>query len=142
MPTSSAAATWKGKIGDGIGEFKGQSGKISGAYSVPTRFGDEEGTNPEELIAAAHAACFAMQLSALLSEAGYDPNELNTTADVTVKKQEEGGWKITTSELTVRGHVPGIKEDEFKQLAEKAKDICPVSTVLNAEMTLDAMLAE
>ena len=119
-----------------------ESGAFEGAYSVGSRFEDEPGTNPEELIAAAHAGCFAMALSAALTEAGYEPSRIDASADVTVE-QVDGDWAITTIDLTVEAAVPGIEEDEFQEFAAGAKANCPVSRALGAveTITLEASLA-
>jgi len=119
-----------------------ESGAFEGAYSVGSRFEEEPGTNPEELIAAAHAGCFAMALSAALTEGGYEPNRIDATADVTVE-QVDGDWAITTIDLTVEAAVPGIDDEEFQQFAAGAKENCPVSKALASveTITLDASLA-
>ena len=112
-----------------------------GAYSVPTRFGDEDGTNPEELLAAAHAGCFSMQLSAVLTRAGHEPDSVETSAAVTVEKLE-AGWTISTIHLTSTATVPGIDDATFQEHANSAKETCPVSKLFAAAtITLDATLA-
>jgi osmotically inducible protein OsmC len=117
------------------------SGAYQGAYSFGTRFEETPGTNPEELIAAAHAGCFSMQLSNLLSQAGYPPNSVETSAKVHLDRGESG-FSITRIDLVTRGDVPGIDEAEFRKHAEAAKVGCPVSRALAAvDMTLDATLA-
>ena len=131
MPTRSAQATWTGDLKGGKGEFKGQSGAISGGYSFGTRFENAAGTNPEELIGAAHAACFSMALAAGLGKAGHSPKRVHTTADVTIDKVGEG-FKITKIVLKTDGEVPGIDEKTFKDFAEKTKTGCPVSQALSA----------
>ena len=108
-------------------------------YSFSRRFGDEKGTNPEELIAAAHAGCFTMALAFQLSGAGHPPEQLDTKADVSLE-QIEGGWKIAAVALTLKAKVPGLSRNEFTKLAETAKANCPVSKVLNATITLNATL--
>lgn len=142
MPTRSADATWNGTIGAGDGSMAFESGAFEGAYSVGSRFEDEPGTNPEELIAAAHAGCYAMALSGALTEAGFEPNRIDASADVTVE-QVDGDWAITTIDLTVEAAVPGIEDDEFQQYAQGAKENCPVSKALASvdTITLDATLA-
>jgi osmotically inducible protein OsmC len=136
-----ASAVWKGAGKDGQGALTTQSGTLSNtAYSFTTRFGDGKGTNPEELIAAAHAGCFSMALAFQLSGAGHPPEELQTRADLSIT-QEDGGWRITAVALDLKAKVPGIGRDEFMKLAEAAKAGCPVSKVLNAEITLKAELA-
>ena len=137
----SATATWKGNLKEGTGTFSSQSGALSGlAYSFKSRFEDESGksgTNPEELLAAAHAGCFAMQLSHFLAENGTPADKLDAKAVVTLVP----GKGITGSALTLTGSVPGIDEAKFKELADKAKAECPVSKALGAiNVTLDARL--
>jgi len=137
----SAAAVWSGGGKDGRGTLTTQSGSLREApYSFAKRFGEEQGTNPEELIAAAHAGCFSMALAFQLSGAGHPPERLETKADVSIM-QEEGGWKIDAVTLTLKAKVPGLGREEFMQLAEKAKAGCPVSKVLNAKISLQAELA-
>ena len=139
--TRSADAVWNGSGKDGRGTVTTQSRTLSEtAYSARMRFGDEKGTNPEELIAAAHAGCFAMALAFGLSAAGHEPEELRTSARLRME-QEGGGWRIATIQLQLRGRVPGLSRDEFLKFAEDAKANCPVSKVLNAEISLDADLA-
>jgi len=142
MPVRSADATWRGTIGAGEGTLAVESGAFEGSYSVGTRFEDEPGTNPEELIGAAHAGCFAMALSGALTGAGYEPERLDATAEVTVE-QVDDDWTITRIDLAVVGTVPGIDEETFVELAEGAKANCPVSRALGAveTITLDASLA-
>jgi len=135
-----ATAAWSGSGKDGRGGLTTQSGTLADTpYSFTTRFGDGKGTNPEELIAAAHAGCFTMALAFRLSGAGHPPETLQTKADLTME-QEGSGWKIATIALTSRGKVPGASQDEFVKLAEEAKAGCPVSKVLNATITLSATL--
>ena len=131
MPTRSAQATWNGPLKDGRGEFKGSSGAIGGNYSFGTRFENSPGTNPEELIAAAHAACYSMALAAGLGKAGHNPKRINTTAEVTIDKVGEG-FKITKIVLKTEGEVPGIDEKTFRDFAERTKTGCPVSGALSA----------
>ena len=134
------SAVWHGKIMDGTGTISTQSGTLKDTqYSFKARFADGVGTNPEELIAAAHAGCFTMALAFQLQQGGYEPTELNTEAAVTIEQQGQG-FTITKSALTLRASVPGLDEATFKQLAEGAEKNCPVSKVLNAEVTLDAAL--
>jgi len=142
MATSNAVATWEGKLRDGKGSFKGQSGAFSGSFSFGTRFEGKKGSNPEELIAAAHAGCFSMALSAALEKAGHPATRIETRAAVTIETVD-GSPKITRSALEVRGKVPGIDQAAFQQAAEGAKQNCPVSKALqgNVEFTLDAKLA-
>ena len=135
-----ASAHWTGTGKEGKGAITTQSGVLSDTpYSFSRRFGDEKGTNPEELIAAAHAGCFTMALALALSGAGKPPESLDTKADVSLE-QVEGGWKIAAVALTLKAKVPGLTKDEFIKLAETAKANCPVSKVLNATITLDAVL--
>jgi len=135
-----ATAVWSGTGKEGKGAITTQSGVLASTpYSFSRRFGDEKGTNPEELIAAAHAGCFTMALAFQLSGAGKPPENLDTKADVSLE-QEGAGWKIAAVALTVKAKVPGLSKDEFMKLAETAKANCPVSKVLNATITLDAML--
>ena len=142
MPTRSSTATWTGSIGDGSGHMKLGGGAWEGAFDVPSRFQDGDGTNPEELLAAAHAGCYSMQLSAFLTQAGHDVESIDTQADVTVAKNDDGGWTITTIELTTTGRVADIDDDTFQEFATKAKDNCPVSVALaGPEISLDATLA-
>ena len=135
-----ATAVWTGTGKEGRGTLTSQSGALSEvAYSFAKRFGEEKGTNPEELIAAAHAGCFNMALAFQLSGAGHPPERLQTRADVSIT-QEGGGWKIDAVTLTLKGKVSGLGRDEFLQIAEQAKANCPVSKVLNAQITLKAEL--
>jgi osmotically inducible protein OsmC len=135
-----ASAKWSGSGKEGKGAITTQSGVLSETpYSFSRRFGEEKGTNPEELIAAAHAGCFAMALAFQLSGAGHPPEQLDTRADVSLE-QVEGGWKIAAVALTLKAKVPGLSRDEFSKLAETAKANCPVSKVLNAAITLNATL--
>jgi osmotically inducible protein OsmC len=140
MPTRSADATWEGDLPDGSGTMRMQSGAYEGAYSFRSRFEDGDGTNPEELIAAAHAGCYSMALSNVLAEAGHDPESVHTTAEVTLRMPEDGPT-ITGIHLTTTAQVPGLDADEFQEHAEAAKDGCPVSKALaGTEITLDATL--
>ena len=140
-----AQAVWSGGLKDGNGEISLQSGVLKDSpYTFKARFEDESGksaTNPEELIAAAHASCFTMQLSFFLQEAGHPAARLTTSAEVTVGPVEGKGNTISKSALTLRGDVPGMEEAQFLELAKKAKESCPVSRALDAiEITLDAKL--
>jgi osmotically inducible protein OsmC len=135
-----ASAVWQGTGKEGGGSLTTQSGTLkSTPYSFGKRFGDEPGTNPEELIAAAHAGCYSMALAFMLSGAGFPPASLNTTATVGLE-QDGPGWKIATVHLALRAKVPGIDRATFDKLAADAKAGCPVSKVLNAAITLDATL--
>lgn len=141
MTTRSGSATYEGLGKDGKGHVSTQSGVLSDSpYGFNTRFEDESGTNPEELIAAAHASCFTMALSFALASAGYSAGKLETSAKVTLDKDGDG-FTITKSALTLTGTVDGIEADEFEKIAADAKANCPVSKVLNCEITLDHTLA-
>ena len=136
----SASAMWNGDLKTGKGTLSTDSGVLSNSqYSFSTRFENGKGTNPEELLAAAHAGCFSMALAFQLSGAGHPPQELATTARLTMQ-QEGGGWKIATIVLQLRARVPGIERAKFDELAQAAKANCPVSKVLNAEITLESTL--
>jgi lipoyl-dependent peroxiredoxin len=136
-----ASAVWKGSLKDGQGTVSSDSGILSNTkYSFKTRFEDAPGTNPEELIAAAHAACFSMALSAQLGGANLTPESINTTANLTMEKLDSG-WTITAVHLDVTAKVPGASADQFSKAAQDAKAGCPVSKVLNAKITLDAKLS-
>jgi osmotically inducible protein OsmC len=135
-----ATAVWTGAGKDGRGTLTTQSATLKETpYSFTTRFGDGKGTNPEELIAAAHAGCFSMALAFGLSGAGHPPERLTTKADLSIV-QEGGGWRITAVTLNLKAKVPGIGRDDFLKAAEGAKANCPVSKALNAEITLKAEL--
>jgi lipoyl-dependent peroxiredoxin len=137
MTTRSGSARYDGLGKDGKGHVSTQSGVLSDQpYGFNTRFETEPGTNPEELIAAAHASCFTMALSFALAKAGHSAGTLETSAKVTLDKDGDG-FKITRSDLTLTGKVEGIEETEFRRIADEAKAGCPVSKVLNAEITLD-----
>jgi len=141
MATSNAVAIWEGKLKDGKGSFKAQSGTFSGSFSFGTRFEGKKGSNPEELLAAAHAGCFSMALSAALEKAGYAPVRIETRAAVTIETVD-GAPKVTRSALDVRGRVEGIDEATFAQVAETAKKNCPLSKAIqgNVEITMQAKL--
>lgn len=132
-----ASAVWEGGgLKDGSGTLESASGNVSGSYTFASRFEDGSGTNPEELIAAAHAACYAMALSNELDKAGHTPTKVSAQAVVTLD-----GTDITRSALSCEADVPGIGEDEFAEIAAAAKDGCPVSKLYTgAEITLDASL--
>ncbi len=135
-----ASAVWKGGLKDGKGEFSSPSGVFSHVpYSFTTRFENAPGTNPEELIAAAHASCFSMALSAQLGAAGFTPESINTTANLKMEKQE-AGWAITAIHLDVTGRVPKADDVAFQKAAGEAKAGCPVSKVLKAQITMAAKL--
>ena len=139
MPTRTATAEWKGGL-KGQGSFRGQTG-LAAQYNVSSRFENGTGSNPEELLAAADAACFSMKLSLDLEKAGHPPTSVETKADCTIEKQGEG-WTITRMLLTVRASVPGIDPATFESIAQAAKEGCPVSAALkgNVHIDLDAKL--
>jgi osmotically inducible protein OsmC len=140
MPTRKANARWDGTLQGGNGTMAMASGAYEGPYSFQSRFQEGDGTNPEELIAAAHAGCFSMALSGALEQAGMSPEHIETEARVTVDKQGEG-FAITRIALSTRARVPGADEDAFQQAAQGAKENCPVSQALAAvEISLEATL--
>jgi osmotically inducible protein OsmC len=140
MPVRTADAQWEGSLQSGKGQMRFGSGAFEGSYSFDSRFGDGAGTNPEELIAAAHAGCFSMALSGALGRAGHDPTSVKTTAKVHLEKQE-AGFRITRIDLETEAAVPGMDNAAFQEAAEGAKKTCPVSVVLaGAEITLKAKL--
>lgn len=135
-----ASAHWSGGLKDGKGTLTAPSGVLNGTpYSFATRFESQPGTNPEELIAAAHAGCFSMALSAQLGQAGMTAQAIDTTATVTLDKVE-GGFAITTVHLQVRARIPGADRAKFDQATKNAKEGCPVSKLLKANITMDAQL--
>jgi osmotically inducible protein OsmC len=135
-----ASAVWKGGLRDGKGTISTDSGVLSDTqYSFSTRFEQGVGTNPEELIAAAHAGCFAMALSGQLGDAGLTAERIRTTANVTLDKTE-AGFTITAVHLDVTAKIPGADQQAFETAANNAKAGCPVSKVLNAQITMDAKL--
>lgn len=135
-----ASAIWEGGLKDGKGHISTESGALkNNPYGFNTRFEDTPGTNPEELIGAAHAGCFSMALSMMLGEAKLTPERIDTAAEVTLDKQSDG-FAITAVHLVLRAKVPGASEEQFQEIANKAKQGCPVSKVLNADITLDAKL--
>lgn len=135
-----ASAIWRGSLKAGKGELTSASGVLkSTPYSFSTRFEGTPGTNPEELIAAAHSGCFAMALSAALGKWNFEPRELNVTAEVSLDQQGDG-WVISHSRLTLKADIPGITQETFLEVAEDAKNNCPVSRALTAEISLDAQL--
>lgn len=145
MPTRHARTAWNGTLQDGSGQVELSSSK-AGTYDVsfPRRAAEDAGgvTSPEELIAAAHSSCYAMQLSALIGEAGGTPESLEVSADVSLAPDPAGGFHIDAIQLTVRGEVGGLDESGFLAAAQKAKDTCPVSKALTGTtITLDAALA-
>jgi osmotically inducible protein OsmC len=136
-----ATAVWNGTIKEGKGTLTAPGGALKNTpYSFNMRFDNAPGTNPEELIAAAHSGCFAMALSGQLTTAGFTPDSLEATATVSLENVEGKGWTVTKSHLVLKAKVPGIDAAKFHELAGKAKAGCPISKVLNAEITLDATL--
>lgn len=141
MPTRKASAVWEGGLKEGRGNFSGESGSIGGAYSF-SRFSEQsEGSNPEELLAAADAACFSMALSAALEKNGTTPTRVETDAHCTVEKVGDG-FKVTTMKLVTRATAPGLDDATFQRIATQVKDGCPVSSALkgNVNIQLDAKL--
>lgn len=136
-----SSAQWQGDLKNGSGEFSLGSGEYTGSYTFATRFENAQGTNPEELVAAAHAACFAMAFSNILAGEGYTPDRMSVDATVTLDVDK---GQVTHSALVARGQVPGIDDDTFQQLGTKAKETCPISKTLGAleEITLDATLEQ
>ncbi|MFO1141104.1 MAG: OsmC family peroxiredoxin [Amaricoccus sp.] len=138
----SGSAVWKGGLKDGDGTLSTESGALTDVdYNFVKRFGDDKGTNPEELIAAAHASCFSMQLSGVLGESDLTADEIRTSAVITADASS-GGFAVRSSHLTVEAKVPGASEEAFKAAAQKAKEICPISRLLHGsiDITLDAKL--
>ncbi|MBX3378663.1 MAG: OsmC family protein [Phycisphaeraceae bacterium] len=143
MPTikRTAQAQWNGSIKDGAGTLSAPGGALKNTpYSFASRFESANGTNPEELIAAAHAGCFTMALSFIMSNNGITPTKLATNATLSME-QVGGGWQIAAIHLDVTGTVPGIDSAKFEQLANEAKTNCPVSKVLNTKITMEANLS-
>jgi len=139
--TRTASAQWQGTGKEGKGALSTQSGVLSATpYGFNTRFGDTKGTNPEELLAASHAGCFSMAPAFALTAAGFAPDKIATSAAVTLES-DGPGFKIAKSALTLEATVPNISRDQFQKIAEGAKAGCPISKVLNAEITLDWQLA-
>ncbi len=138
----SASAVWQGSLKTGKGALTTPGGALKNTeYSFGSRFESGAGTNPEELIAAAHSGCFAMALSATLGEAGFTPERIDVTAEVSLDNVPPAGWTVTTSHLVLKAKVPGIDAAKFEELAGKAKAGCPISRLLNAKITLAATLA-
>lgn len=134
------SVVWQGGIKDGKGEISTESGALSSyPYGFASRFEGQNGSNPEELIGAAHSACFTMALSKILGEAGFTADKMETSAVVTLE-QVDGGFAITAIHLSLTAKIPGASQEEFEELAGKAKAGCPVSKVLNTEITLDTTL--
>jgi osmotically inducible protein OsmC len=142
MPARTANARWEGGLKDGKGNMRLGGGAFDGQYSFSSRFEEGVGTNPEELIAAAHAGCYSMAFSAGLEKAGYSPNSVQTEAKVHLSPADGGGFRISRIDLVANAEVPGIEEDAFQQVAQAAKEGCPVSKALaSVEITLNATLA-
>ena len=139
MPTRTAHAEWNGSISEGNGTMAFGSGAFEGRYSFTSRMEDGPGTNPEELIGAAHAGCFSMALSIVVGAEGHEPESIKTDAKVRFDKEGEG-WAIKSVALTTRARVPGMDNDAFVKAAEAAKENCPVSQALAVEISLDAAL--
>lgn len=140
MTVKKGSAVWKGSFKEGGGSISTETGVLSDApYGMKSRFEDGRGTNPEELIGAAHAACFSMAFSLMLGEAGLTPDEIRTTAAVTLEKVGDG-FAITASHLTVSAKIPGADQAKFDEIANQAKAGCPVSKLLNATISMDATL--
>ena len=141
MPVREAAASWHGSLKDGHGHMAFGGGAFEGSYSFESRFEDGPGTNPEELLGAAHAGCFSMALSSELTSAGHPPDSVDTNAQVHLEKLE-AGWTVTRIHLTTQVSAAGISEEEFQEQAATAKANCPISRALGAiEITLDASLS-
>ena len=141
MAVKKAKAVWKGTGKEGDGRLTSESGVLDNtAYSFKTRFENEKGTNPEELIAAAHAGCFAMALAFALGKAGLTPTSLEVDAAVSLDPDGDG-FKVSKSALTLKANVPGADQAKFDEIAKGAKEGCPISKLLKAEITLDATLA-
>jgi osmotically inducible protein OsmC len=138
--TTFGTAKWQGGLKDGKGAISTKSGALNEyPYGFASRFEGKPGTNPEELIGAAHSGCFTMALSLILEQAGFKADEMNTKAEITLTKQGDG-FAITKSQLTLRAKIPGLDDAKFKELAGMAEKGCPVSKVLNCEISLDAAL--
>jgi lipoyl-dependent peroxiredoxin len=136
-----ATAIWNGSLKDGKGTLTAPGGALkSTPYSFGSRFESGAGTNPEELIAAAHSGCFAMALSAMLGESGFTPERLEVNAAVSLDNVPPAGWTVTESHLTLTATIPGISKEKFEEITAKAKAGCPISRLLNAKITLDAKL--
>jgi osmotically inducible protein OsmC len=137
----SASAVWEGNLKDGQGTISTESGVLSQtSYSFSTRFENGRGTNPEELVAAAHAGCFSMALSAELGKASITPKSIHTTANLTMKRLE-AGWTVTAIHLDVNARIPGGDKARFEAAANAAKAGCPISRLLNAKITMEARLS-
>jgi len=143
MPTRSSSAVWNGGLKNGSGKVRVGKGAYEGPYTFASRFETGDGTNPEELLAAAHAGCLSMALAAALERAGTPATMISTRADATLEKVGDA-FRVTRMKLEVRGNVPGLSPSAFKEAAEKAKDGCPISNAIknNVAMELDARLAD
>lgn len=136
-----ANAQWKGSIKEGSGVVSTNSGVLdSTQYSFKSRFEEGKGTNPEELIAAAHSGCYAMAFSLMLGESGYEPDAIDAKAEVSLI-EDDGGFTVNKIHLTVKASIPDIEESTFQKLAEKAKEGCPISKLMNADISMDASLS-
>jgi osmotically inducible protein OsmC len=142
MPTRKASAAWEGGLRTGKGNLRTETGAASGAYNFGSRFEDGVGTNPEELLAASYAACYAMALSGGIEKAGKSPSKIEADAACTVEPREGGGFRVSRMHLAVRAHVANLADDEFQKIAAATKDGCPIAGVMkgNVEVTLDAKL--
>lgn len=136
MTVNSASARYEGLGKEGKGHVRFASGALDADYGFGTRFEGKPGTNPEEMIAGAHAACFTMATSFNLAKAGHADGRLDATCKVTLEETPGGGFAVTRSDLTLRGQVPGLDRAEFERLAQDAKANCPISKLLNCEITL------
>jgi lipoyl-dependent peroxiredoxin len=135
MPTRNSSAVWEGNLKDGNGKMKLGSGAYEGAYTFASRFENGKGTNPEELIGAAHAGCFSMALASGLAKSGHDPKRISTTARVTLTKGD-AGFRITAIELETEASVPGLEKNDLQKHAEDAKKNCPVSRALSEDISV------
>lgn len=140
MIKKTASAHWAGNLKQGKGTISTESGALTkNPYGFNTRFEDQPGTNPEELIGAAHAGCFSMAFSMLLGQENFTPDSIDTQATVTMEKQDDG-FAVTAVHLTMTARIPGIDQAQFEEIANKAKVGCPISKLLNADISLDATL--
>ncbi len=141
MIDKKASANWKGGLKDGTGTISTESGVLDAVnYGFRKRFEGEAGSNPEELVAAAHASCFSMALSMILGEAGFTADDISTEATVSLEKKDDG-FAVTKSHLVVTAKIPDVSAEDFEKAANTAKANCPISKLLNAEITMDATLA-
>lgn len=140
MKKHNANAVWNGSVKEGEGKITTRSKILDNSkYSFNTRFGDAPGTNPDELLAASHAGCFAMATSLMLGEAGFTPESLDANAEVTMDASQ---LKIVSSHLTLKAKIPNISQEKFMEIVNNAKENCPISKVMNCEITLDASLEQ